>query len=123
MSVPLLRAGILAVMLQQVVAVSMIGRALVLFFNLIPWARGGKERKYHCESLFWLCYLLTPELVAEPNRQPNANKAHTYLHRYVQKVLRRGTKYGKPFSGGTRKEEQLSYASGTNQEPSPGRRS
>lgn len=32
-------------MLQQVVAVSMIGRALVLFFNLIPWARGGGKKK------------------------------------------------------------------------------
>lgn len=38
MLVPLLCAGILAVMLQQVVAVPVIGRALVLLFNVIPWA-------------------------------------------------------------------------------------
>lgn len=30
-------------MLQKVVAVSVVGRALVLFFNLIPWAREGKK--------------------------------------------------------------------------------
>lgn len=41
--VPLFCTGVLAVMLQQVVAVSMVVRALVLFFNLIPWARKGKK--------------------------------------------------------------------------------
>lgn len=59
--VPLFCTSILAVMLQKVVAVSMIGRALVLFFNLIPWARGKKNTYiHHHESVFQLGYLLTP---------------------------------------------------------------
>lgn len=56
-------------MLQKVVAVSMVGRTLVLFFNLIPWAREGKKRKHHHESLFQLGYSLSPCLMKDPDRK------------------------------------------------------
>lgn len=49
--VPLFCTGILAVMLQKVVAVSMVGRTLVLFFNFIPWAREGKTENTITKSL------------------------------------------------------------------------
>lgn len=41
-------------MLQKVVAVSMVGRALVLFFNLIPWAREGKKENTIIKVFFSL---------------------------------------------------------------------
>lgn len=111
-------------MLQQVVAVSMIGRALVLFFNLIPWAREGKKRKYHHESLFQLGYLLAPLLMRNSDRRSKPNKNPTLMcrdpesSRWCLGALNTQTS---PcvFPGALRREKQLSYASGTKQEQSP----
>jgi len=84
--VPLFCTSILAVMLQKVVAVSMIGRALVLFFNLVPWARGRKKTYTIMQVSFSLviCLLHFPwEILTEdlklskkkrPNTRINTNK-------------------------------------------------
>lgn len=124
--VPLFCTSILAVMLQQMVTVSMIGRALVLFFNLIPWAGEGKERKYHYGSLFQLGYLLTLLLMRDPDRMSKTNKNPTPICTYPESgrccLEALNTQNSLCiFLGALRREKQLSYASGTNQEQSPNR--
>lgn len=109
--VPLFCTSILAVMLQKVVAVSMIGRALVLFFNLIPWARGRKKTYTIMQVSFSLviCLLHFPwEILTEDLKlskkkkdptQESTRTKETYLHRSrEQQVLCAGADFSKSFS-------------------------
>lgn len=86
--VPLFCTSILAVMLQKVVAVSMIGRALVLFFNLIPWARGRKKKTYTIMQVSFslvICLLHFPWEILTEDLKLSKKKKTQHKNQHEQK--------------------------------------